>query len=37
VKISDLTQNADLSRLPEVGPKDEKRKEKYEKALKKLL
>ncbi len=37
VKISDLTQNSDLSRLPEVGPKDEKRREKYQKALKKLL
>ena len=37
VKISDLIDNSNLSRLPRVTMKDAKRQTKYNKALKKML
>ena len=37
VKISDLIDNSNLSRIPHVTMKDVKRQAKYNKALKKLL
>ena len=37
VKISDLIDNSNLSRLPSVTMKDVKRQEKYNKALQFLL
>lgn len=36
VKIADLKDNLDMTRLPEITKKDEERKEKYERALKVL-
>lgn len=36
VKLADLSHNSDLSRLPTVGAEDERRAEKYRRAIEQL-